>query len=64
MTTSDLLVPPRVFEAFVNGCPLARSAILAELNAGVVVAMALDHLADDHADDDHDGPPVPVKRPA
>ena len=62
MTTSNLLVPPKVFEAFLAGCPLARSAIIAELNAGVVVARALDHLADDH--DLDDGAPAPVKRTA
>ena len=59
---NNLLVPPRVFDAFVAGCPVARAAILAELNAGVVVATALDHLADDH--DLDDGAPAPVKRTA
>ena len=59
---NNLLVPPNVFQAFVSGCPIARAAIVAELNAGTVVARALDHLADDHADDD--GAPAPVKTPA
>ncbi len=63
MTTSDLLVPPRVFGAFVAGCPIARSAIIAQLNAGVAVATALDHLAD-HDHDLDDGAPALVKRTA
>ena len=60
--TPNLLVPSRVFDAFVKGCPVARAAIVAQLNSGTVVARALDHLADDH--DLDDGAPAPAKRPA
>ena len=57
-------LPAAVMAAFWRGCPVARRAVVADMNAALRVGFARDHLAACGFHDDHDGPPVPVKRPA